>query len=154
MRNFRANFVNKIDAKGRVSVPASFRAVLGEEKTIYCTPSLSDPAIDVYTQERLDEMTEKFERDHDPMSLDYRHFQMIMNGDVFPVLIDGDGRIILPEDLRAHARITSEASFVGTGPYFQIWEPSSHRAYREDARRALQAKFGITAGRTVRRSEA
>ena len=153
MRNFRANFLNKIDTKGRVSVPASFRTVLGEDKTIYCMPSLADPAIDVYTQERLDEMTEKFERDHDPMSLEYRQFQMVMNGDVFPISIDGDGRIILPEDLRAYARITVEASFVGAGPYFQIWEPSTHKAYREDARRALQAKFGIQNGRMDRRSD-
>jgi len=144
MPNFRANFLNRIDQKGRISVPASFRAILGEDnKTIYCMASLAFPAIEVYTQDRLDAMNERFEREHDPMSLEYRRYHMVMDGDVWPVVIDGDGRIIIPEPLRAHAGIVDQATFVGSGPHFQIWEPATHQAEREKARRAIQVQMGI-----------
>src|SRR5262245_30583527 len=49
MDRFVSTFINKIDAKGRVSVPAPFRAVLerdGYAGGIYCYPSLDAPALD------------------------------------------------------------------------------------------------------------
>jgi MraZ protein len=133
-------------------VPAGFRAELGDEKTIYCIASLADPAIDVYTKPYLDELAREFRGDHRLMSVEFRQFQMVMSGDVFPIVIDGDGRIIIPEDLRAYARITDQAVFAGAGPFFQVWEPSTYQAYRAEARRAMQSRLGIENGRMDRRS--
>jgi len=144
MANFRASFLNKIDQKGRVSVPASFRAVLGEEnKTIFCMASIPFEAIDVYTQERLDALNERFERENDPFSADYGRHHMIMDGDVWPVTIDADGRMIIPDALRDHAGITEHATFVGAGAHFQIWDPATHQKERARARKAMRARMGI-----------
>jgi transcriptional regulator MraZ len=144
MANFRASFLNRIDQKGRISVPASFRATLGEDnKALFCMPSLIFPAIDAYTQERLDAMSERYERENDPGSVAYGQHHMIMDGDVWQIAIDGDGRIIIPEPLRSYAGITDQATFVGAGPHFQIWEPATHQKEREKARRAMRARMGV-----------
>ena len=154
MPDFFASYNNKIDAKGRVSVPAAFRTELGDEKTIYCIASLADPAIDIYTRAHIKELTNDFKAKHGVNSMEFRRFQSVMSGDLFPVTIDGDGRIILPEDLRAFARIGEQAVFVGAGAYFQIWEPETRRAYREEARNLTRrVLYDLPPGRGERRGD-
>lgn len=144
MQEFLANFRGKIDAKGRVSVPASFRSVLGEEKTIHCMYSVAgDRAIDVFPAAHLKEKTEAFKAQYGVNSREYRQFQTVFKGGLFPISIDGDGRIILPEQLLRKAQITDQALFVGAGDYFQIWEPGVFEAYQEQAIKGTQeAMFG------------
>jgi MraZ protein len=144
MRNFRGTFINKIDAKGRVSVPASFRAVFAENKDniVCCCQSLSHRAIDAYPQSRLDELTDLIE-ELDPLSPEYHELNMALNGGSYELTIDSDGRIILPERLLHHARITEQASFVGLGRYFQIWEPASFEATFAAAHEVAQRHPGL-----------
>jgi MraZ protein len=140
MRHFRSNFTNKIDTKGRVSVPASFRAILKESafQGICCLRSLTaDHAIDAYPQERLDEITETFDN-LDPLSEEYRQFNFAVNAGTAEVSFDQDGRIILPEWLIAHARLSDQATFVGLGRYFQIWEPNAFQAWFEESLQAVK----------------
>ena len=143
-QEFLANFLGKIDAKGRVSVPAGFRSVLGDEKTIHCMYSVAgDRAIDVFPAAHLKEKTEAFKAQHGVNSREYRHFQTVFKGGLFPISIDGDGRIILPEQLLRKSQITDHVLFVGAGDYFQIWEPGVFEAYQEQAVRSMQdAMFG------------
>ncbi len=117
MRNFRSQFTNKIDAKGRVSVPSSFRSVIAEGSWagICCLRSPTDRAIDTYSQARLDELTDMIEQ-LDPMSEKYRHLNIALNGGTWELAFDGEGRIVLPEELLHHARISEQATFVGLGP--------------------------------------
>lgn len=136
MDRFVSTFVNKIDAKGRVSVPAPFRAVLerdGYAGGIYCYPSLDAPALDG-GGERLAQKIDGLLANLPDYSDERDELSVALYGDVQILSIDGDGRIVLPEGLRAHAGITTHVAFVGLGEKFQMWEPTRFEERRARAR--------------------
>jgi len=144
MDRFVSTFTNKIDAKGRVSVPASFRAVLerdgytqGSTGGIYCYPSLDAPALDAGGQSlarKIDGLLDglpDYSDERDELSV-------ALYGDVQVLSIDQDGRIVLPEGLRAHAGLSTHVTFVGLGAKFQMWEPARFEERRARAREKVQ----------------
>lgn len=136
MDRFVSTFINKLDAKGRVSIPASFREVLardGYEGGIYCYPSLDSPALDA-GGERLAKDIDGLLTGLDPYSDERDELSVALYGDVQVLKIDGDGRIVLPEGLRDHAGITAQVTFVGLGQKFQMWEPQRFEDFRSRAR--------------------
>ena len=155
MQRFVSTFTNRLDAKGRVSVPAPFRAVLerqspaagdGVQPSIYCYPSLDAPALDAggeslaQTIDRLLAGLPDYSDERDELSV-------ALYGDVQLLSIDGDGRIILPENLRSHAGLENHVTFVGLGQKFQIWAPERFEDRRRRARekvRETRKLFGLT----------
>jgi len=136
MDRFVSTFVNKIDAKGRVSVPAPFRAVLerdGYAGGIYCYPSLDAPALDA-GGERLAQKIDGLLANLPDYSDERDELSVALYGDVQVLAIDGDGRIVLPEGLRAHAGLSTHVAFVGLGEKFQMWEPAQFEERRNRAR--------------------
>ena len=136
MDRFVSTFTNKIDAKGRVSIPAAFRAVLerdGYAGGIYCYPSLDSPALDA-GGERLAKKIDELLADLPDYSDERDELSVALYGDVQVLSIDQDGRIVLPEALRAHAGITGQVTFVGLGDKFQMWEPERFAERRQRAR--------------------
>lgn len=144
MDRFVSTFTNKLDAKGRVSIPAAFRAVLerdgyksGGSVGIYCYPSLDAPALDA-GGERLAQKIDGLLSGLPDYSDERDELSVALYGDVQVLAVDGDGRIVLPEALRAHAGIDSQVTFVGLGEKFQIWEPGRFLERRERARAKVQ----------------
>ena len=140
MDRFVSTFTNRIDAKGRVSVPAPFRAVLerdgyadGGALGIYCYPSLDATALDA-GGERLARTIDALLADLPSYSDERDELSVALYGDVQVLSIDGDGRVVLPAPLRAHCGIVTEVTFVGLGQKFQIWEPGRFDARRLSAR--------------------
>ncbi len=136
MDRFVSTFTNKIDAKGRVSIPAPFRAVLerdGYAGGIYCYPSLDAPALDA-GGERLARKIDGLLAGLPDYSDERDELSVALYGDVQVLGIDGDGRIVLPEILRAHAGLSAQVTFVGLGEKFQIWEPGRFAERRGRAR--------------------
>ena len=145
MDRFVSTFENKIDSKGRVSVPASFRAVLerdayklGATGGIYCYPSLDAPALDA-GGERLAQKIDGLLSGLPDYSDERDELSVALYGDVQVLAIDGDGRIVLPQELRAHARIEARVTFVGLGDKFQIWQPEEFSERRRLARDKVKA---------------
>ncbi len=136
MDRFVSTYTNKLDAKGRVSVPADFRAVLERDAYqggIYCYPTLDHPALDAGGARlagKIDALLEGL----DPYSDERDELSVALYGDVQVLKIDGDGRIVLPEALRIHARIATLVTFVGLGEKFQMWEPTEFEQFRARAR--------------------
>jgi MraZ protein len=140
MDRFVSTFTNKIDVKGRVSIPASFRAVLerdGYAGGIYCYPSLDAPALDC-GGERLAQKIDGLLAGLPDYSDERDELSVALYGDVQILGIDGDGRIVLPEGLRAHAGLDAAVTFVGLGDKFQMWEPARFEQRRRDARDKVQ----------------
>lgn len=140
MDGFVATFINRLDQKGRVSVPASFRAVLARdgEDGLYCYPALDRPAIDgggarlrQAISERLS-VFETFSDDHESLATAFYGESRILK-------IDPDGRVVLPEEFRAYAGISDMAAFVGQGFKFQIWEPGKFAERQSEAREHLRS---------------
>jgi MraZ protein len=139
MDQFVSTFTNKIDTKGRVSVPASFRTVLAKDNYdgIYCYPSLDAPALDAGGKRLVDKIN-GLVQDLAPYSDAYDHLATALFGTSEVLSIDQDGRTVLPERLREHAGISSSVTFVGLGEKFQMWEPKRFETHLAEARQKVR----------------
>jgi MraZ protein len=132
---FVSNYTNRLDAKGRVSIPAPFRAVLARDgfEGLYIHPSLDQDALDCGGHALLREI-------HDllgslsPYSEERDLLSTALLGTSEILKVDPEGRVSLTESLKANAAITTEVAFVGHGHKFQIWEPSRFRAHLDEAK--------------------
>ncbi len=140
---FLSTTVNKVDKKGRVSVPASFRAALNEQgfNGVVLFRSIHHPAIEGWGLEQMDKLTSGIEQQYNPFSDERDNFAFSFLSDSVQLPCDPEGRIVIPDKLLAHAKITETAAFVGRGKSFQIWEPATFEALQEKARqRAAQGR--------------
>jgi transcriptional regulator MraZ len=131
---FFSTFVNKVDRKGRVSVPATFRAALEGSSFpgVILFRSFRLAALDGSGIDRMEELSARIDA-LDEFSEDREALASIF-ADAQQLPFDGEGRIILPEALSAHAGITETAAFVGLGRTFQIWEPQSFEKHQQELR--------------------
>jgi MraZ protein len=138
MNRFLSSAVNRIDAKGRVSVPAHFRAVVQQRgySELYAIRQLDVPALDVGGLDLLDRYEARISLE-DPFMQTADDMSFFVHGDGAFLKLDQDGRITVTDFIREHTGITSEVAFVGRGNFFQIWEPSKLSAYGADVRARL-----------------
>jgi MraZ protein len=146
MDRFVSNFSLRLDSKGRVSIPASYRAVLARDgfDGLYCYPSLDRPALDAGGNALLGEIDALIAR-FPPYSDEREDLLAALYGTSETIKIDGEGRVILSEALKSHAEIKDAVAFVGLGHKFQIWEPERFRAQLAEATgkvRALKKQLG------------
>lgn len=123
---FMDTIINKVDAKGRVSLPSDYRAIVKELETeIVCYRSLSLPCIEGCLEETLDKLATDIEDSTDFFSETQDNLTNLIFGDAKRFTFDSTGRIMLSEKLLKHAQITDTAVFVGKGRKFQIWNPEN-----------------------------
>jgi len=124
MDRFVSHYVLRLDAKGRISIPAPFRTVLAQDgfEGLFCCPALDRPAIDVGGKALLAEI-EQLIASFPPYSEEREQFSTALYGTSETLKMDAEGRVTLTESLKDHAGIMEAASFVGLGHKFQIWAP-------------------------------
>ncbi len=150
MDRFLSSMTSKVDKKGRVSIPASFRPVLGGESMLYTFLSIDQPVIEAGGS-ALIEAGEKRLEGMDPFSPEYEMWSFVLHGDSQILKLDGEGRVVLTENLIEHAGLKSEVSFVGRGHFFQMWEPGQFDAYRNEARsKVLEMRRALAGGSGAR----
>jgi len=140
MGQFVSHYVLRLDAKGRISVPAAFRTVLARDgfEGVYCHPALDRPALDAGGNALLAEIRALI-TGYPPYSEQREQFALSLYGTSETLKIDSEGRVVLTETLKAHAGITDAATFVGLGHKFRIWEPSRLRAELAEATEKVRA---------------
>ena len=138
MDRFLSSAVNRIDAKGRVSVPAHFRAVLLKRgyQELYALKALDRPALDVGGLDLLDRYEQRIAME-DPFLQAADDMSYFVHGDSDFLKLDQDGRITVSDFIRQHTGITTEVAFVGRGSFFQMWEPSRLAIYGAQVRERL-----------------
>lgn len=138
MNRFLSNAVNRIDAKGRVSVPAHFRTVVQQRgySELYAIRQLDVPALDVGGLDLLDRYEERIALE-DPFLQTADDMSFFVHGDGAFLKLDQDGRITVTDFIREHTGISSEVAFVGRGNFFQMWEPGRLGAYGAEVRARL-----------------
>lgn len=148
MDRFVSHYILKLDAKGRVSVPAAFRALLGRDgfEGLYCCPALDRRAIEAGGRALFDEI-ECLIQNFPPFSEEREYVATALYGTSETLKIDGEGRVMLSEPLKDHAGIMDAVAFVGLGHKFQIWAPDRFSAQlstatgkMRDLRKALSAQ--------------
>ena len=136
-RRFRGEGHLKVDSKGRVSIPASFRRVVekgdpdwsaGQRPNLIIVYGLDkQPQLDCYTIEAMDEIEARIAR-MQPGTIERKMMERIFHGRAMDTQIDEDGRIVLPKVLRDKIGLEGEAFFIASGDYFQIWKPDTYTA--------------------------
>ena len=140
MSVFLSSYENRLDSKGRISVPASFRASIASDKFagVVLYRSFTNNCIEGLSMSRMESLaaaTDKmgvFDGTLDDMSA-------MLFADARPLSFDVTGRIVIPADLLAHAGIKDTAVFVGRGNSFQIWNPDAFRKMQSGALERLRA---------------
>lgn len=129
-----------VDRKGRVSVPAPFRAVLAKvgATELYTLKNLERPVVDAGGAAWLDELERPLDA-LDPMGEEYERLSTFIHGDGAFVKLDDTGRLVLPDAVREHTGIADQVAFVGRRTFFQMWEPGRFAAWRQEARAAVAA---------------
>ena len=141
MELFVSQFVNKIDKKGRVSLPSIFRNALPQnsKNEIILYKSLKHNSIEGCSSDRIEDIADRINK-LDIFSEDQDDFATSIFSEIIPTNIDKEGRFLLPDYLKKHSNITSEVTFVGQGHYFQIWEPKAAIERQKKSRARLIKK--------------
>ena len=144
MKLFLSTYINKIDKKGRVSVPASFRAALkGEDfKGIIVFQSHKNKALEGWSSSRIEQISESLDN-YDVFSEEQDYLTTAIFSESQELGFDKDGRITLPQTMIDYLGTTEHVAFVGLGKTFQIWNPTDLDAHKEKSRTQLK-KQGIT----------
>tara|TARA_B110000438_G_C15742612_1_gene619186 strand:+ start:349 stop:816 length:468 start_codon:yes stop_codon:yes gene_type:complete len=127
--------INKIDSKGRISIPAPFRSVLEFQgyPGVYLFPSFTSKAVDGGGQDLIDQISlsvekmQLFAEETDALST-------ALFADTYSLSYDQDGRISLPEILIEHANLSEKVIFVGQGRKFQMWNPDDFNEFKREAK--------------------
>ena len=139
MNIFLSKYLNKIDVKGRVSIPASYRTTLAAENFsgIIVYPSFKNNCIEACSMSRLEELSRMIQT-LDPYSDERDAFETIVLGEAISLQFDNEGRVTLPFGLTSGVGITTQACFVGKGLVFEIWNPVDFEEYLKSARLLAQ----------------
>jgi MraZ protein len=139
MNIFLSKYINKIDKKGRVSVPADYRLALskGGFNGVVVYPSFKNNCIEACSMSRLEELS-RIIQDLDPYSEERDAFETVVLGEATQIQFDNEGRVILPTRLVESVGISEQACFVGKGLVFEIWNPGNFDKHLTEARKIAQ----------------
>ena len=125
---FLSTATNKVDAKGRVSVPALFRANIkpGGYQGVIAYKSFKHPCIEGSDLAFMETLSERIHGDFGFFSDENEALATVLLGKSTQLAFDPEGRIHLPGDFLEHANIKDKATFVGLGNKFQVWDPAAY----------------------------
>ena len=131
---FRGTFDYSLDQKNRLTVPAKYRAALGESVVL---ATGTDGCIEVWRPDEFDGVINAALAGRNPLSREAREIRQWFFGNSHEVELDSAGRVAVPAPLQGHASLTKEVVVTGAGDHFQIWD----RARWADHKSGLGAKI-------------
>ena len=147
---FLSTFEHRIDKKGRLSVPAPFRAVLERRRDpLYLFKSLTEPCLEGCGAERIGQIVDAIDS-MDSLSAEVATLQTMLSS-AQEMKLDSEGRIMLSADFIHFAELEDVALYAGIGRSFQIWLPDRYRS-RESEARARAKTSGLPSLRLGRAS--
>ena len=142
---FLSSYENKLDKKGRVSVPASFRSYLSSlgYNGFIAYPSFNHDALEACSEDRIEKLSSSIDT-LNPFEEKRDYFATSILSESVSLQFDSEGRVLITDKLLDHARIKNSILFVGLGKTFQIWEPKSFEKFKIVARkRAFQNRSNL-----------
>lgn len=120
MAGFLGRYLHQIDAKGRISLPASFRQ--GRESEPFILVHAQPEALSLYPDDSWNDVQQEL-RDMARRRPEYRTHLLSVTSNATEVSLDKQGRILIPDHLRKGVGLDSEALIVGAIDKIEIWEP-------------------------------
>jgi MraZ protein len=141
LNRFLGHVTNRIDAKGRVSVPALFRSIIQQagHTELYALRSLHLPALDAGGPDLLTRFDKRLESE-DPFAEMADDMSFYLHADGGFLKLDADGRITVTDFLREHTGITTDVTFAGANTHFQMWQPEQFETHRAKVRQRLMER--------------
>ena len=139
---FLSTYENKLDKKGRVSVPASFRSHLSNlgYNGVICYPSFNNSSIEACSQDRIEKISSAIDS-LNPFEEKRDYFATAVLSESSNLIFDTEGRVQFPKKLLNVAKIKSDVLFVGLGKTFQVWNPKNFDKFKTFAKKkALQSR--------------
>ena len=133
---FLSSYENKLDKKGRVSVPASFRSHLSSlgYNGFVTYPSFNHDALEACSEDRIEKLSNTIDS-LSPFEEKRDYFATSILSESISLQFDSEGRVLITDKLLDHAKIKNSILFVGLGKTFQIWEPKSFEKFKITARK-------------------
>ncbi|MBO6947286.1 MAG: division/cell wall cluster transcriptional repressor MraZ [Rhodospirillales bacterium] len=130
---FTGTHTNKVDKKGRVSVPKTFRSLFDSEgfQGVYVFPSFRQSALEACAESFMERIVDSLE--DLPMFSDEQDDLSIIVESAQRLPFDGEGRIVVPEEFLGNIGVKDEITFVGRGRTFQMWAPKAYTDARKPA---------------------
>ena len=136
---FLSTFENKIDRKGRVSIPAPYRNTLEQiSQSLIVTRSLTHDCLEGQGAARIDQIVSVLDT-MDSLSEETEILQTMLSS-AMTMKIDNEGRILLPEEFLAYAHITDMVVFAGAGRLFRLWSPDRWRKFEDGSRKRIKER--------------
>jgi MraZ protein len=144
---FRSHYTHTLDSKGRVSIPVEYRVELQADGARPPFITKGDECLCLYP----DAYWTDYERriiDAASFDPDGEALMRLTIAGSSPCPVDRVGRILIPQDLREHAKLEREVVFAGMGYFIEVWNPSLYaedeartRARSRDLRRSLAQRM-------------
>ena len=133
---FLSSYENKLDKKGRVSVPATFRSYLTSMgyNGFISYPSFNHSALEACSQDRIEKLSSTIDS-LNPFEEKRDYFATSVLSESVNLQFDTEGRVSFTEKLLDHAKIKNNILFVGLGKTFQVWEPKIFEKFKIVARK-------------------
>ena len=133
---FLSSFENKLDKKGRVSVPATFRSYLSSMgyNGFISYPSFNHSALEACSQDRIEKLSNTIDS-LNPFEEKRDFFATSVLSESINLQFDSEGRVLISDKLLDHAKIKNNILFIGLGKTFQIWEPKIFEKFKVVARK-------------------
>ena len=133
---FISTYENKLDKKGRVSVPASYRSHLSAlgYSGVICYPSFTNSSIEFCPQDRLQKIIDTIDT-LNPFEENRDIFSTSILANSFQLNFDSEGRVTLVDKLLSHSGINEKVLFVGLGKTFQMWNQQAFKKFSAEARK-------------------
>ena len=152
---FLSQFVNKIDKKGRVTLPSIFRNALpkNNKNEVILFKSLKFQSIEGCSSQRINKIANRID-ELDIFSDDQEDFATSIFSEIIPTTIDKEGRFQIPENLKSYSNIKDIVTFIGQGHYFQIWEPrAAIQRQKKSKQRLIKEKRTLASILTIKESK-
>ena len=136
MTQFLGTHTNRLDVKGRVSIPAPFRVALKDadgNTSLILRPSHKHNCIEGWSAAAFNTLAESM-RHMPTFSDDQEDLALALYGEVTQLEPDREGRIVLPDELVMHANLKDSVRFIGLSAHFQMWEPEAAERRRAEAK--------------------
>jgi len=133
---FQGEFEYSIDNRGRIPIPARYRASFGSRAILV---QGEEGLVEVYTIEAYQQAS-AFVTGEPPTTKKGRRMRRRFFGHSFDVDLDGQGRILLPSKLREHGDLRGPVTIVGRGECLELWNPERYDAEEDDMRNESKNK--------------